>query len=40
VHDPGGRIRAANLGPIRPWHYGGIEEAKVYIVWDYFSRNH
>jgi prepilin-type N-terminal cleavage/methylation domain-containing protein len=40
VHDPGGRIRAANLGPIRPWRYGGIEEAKVYMVWDYFSRNH
>jgi len=40
VRDPGGRIYAANLGPIRPWTYSGIEDAKVYMVWDYFSRNH
>jgi prepilin-type N-terminal cleavage/methylation domain-containing protein len=39
VVDPGGRIHAAQLGPIRPWSYDGIEDAKVFMVWDYFSRN-
>jgi prepilin-type processing-associated H-X9-DG protein len=38
VIDPEGKIRAADLGPIRPWKYYGIEEAKVYLVWDFFSR--
>ncbi len=38
VRDPGGKIRAADLGPIRPWNYPGINDAKVYMVWDYFSR--
>ncbi|NLX21847.1 MAG: type II secretion system protein [Phycisphaerae bacterium] len=40
VVDPGGRIGTAQLGPIRPWQYPGINDAKVYLVWDYFSRNH
>jgi len=39
VLDPRGKIQAANIGPMRPWKYGGIGDAKVYMVWDYFSRN-
>jgi prepilin-type N-terminal cleavage/methylation domain-containing protein len=41
VLDPGGKIHKAGLTPVRPWSYGGINgnETKVYMVWDYFSRN-
>ncbi len=41
VVDPQGKIHAAGLTPVRPWSYGGINgnETKVYMVWDYFSRN-
>ncbi len=38
VVDPQGKIQAANIGPLRPASYGGIGDAKVYLVWDYFSR--
>ncbi len=42
VLDPSGKIHAAQLGPVRPWSAGGInsDSAKVFMVWDYFSRNH
>ena len=41
VVDPGGKIHAARLGPVRPWNDGGIDgpAAKVFMVWDYFSSN-
>jgi prepilin-type N-terminal cleavage/methylation domain-containing protein len=41
VVDPQGKIHAAGLTPVRPWTYYGTtdNETKVYMVWDYFSRN-
>ncbi len=41
VIDPGGRIHAAGLKPVRPMEYTGLNEneRKVYMVWDYFARN-
>lgn len=42
VRDPGGRIHAARLNPVRPWSETGIKSdtARVFLVWDFFSRNH
>jgi prepilin-type N-terminal cleavage/methylation domain-containing protein/prepilin-type processing-associated H-X9-DG protein len=41
VIDPAGKIHKAGLQPVRPLEYGGLtdNERKVYMVWDYFSRN-
>ncbi|HOB75817.1 MAG TPA: type II secretion system protein [Phycisphaerae bacterium] len=39
VIDPHGKIFAAQLGPVRPFSYDGINGAgRVYQVWDYFGR--
>lgn len=42
VIDPSGKIHAAGLYPVRPLEYSGLQEneRKVYMVWDYLSRQH
>ncbi|MBI4578834.1 MAG: prepilin-type N-terminal cleavage/methylation domain-containing protein [Planctomycetes bacterium] len=39
VTDPNGKIYNANLTAMRPWTYDTIQDAKVFQVWDYFSKN-
>ncbi|MBI4581441.1 MAG: hypothetical protein HY718_17190, partial [Planctomycetes bacterium] len=38
VPDPAGKIYRLNSPPLYS-SYGGIESAKVYMIWDYFGRN-
>ena len=41
VRDPGGRIHGAGISLLRELTggYQGINNAQLYMVWDYFSRN-
>lgn len=40
VHDPGGKINRTDTPMIRHEVYPGINDAQVFIVWDFFSRNY
>jgi prepilin-type processing-associated H-X9-DG protein len=40
VVDPGGVINRTPIPPVESGTYPGINDAKVFMIWDYFSRNH